>query len=548
MLIAFLKKYTCNAKRDILFLMLNLYMSNKTFNALLKNGFLTILLSFFIFLNVTTASPLFGGGKVIRFGILANKGVVNAYNRWNPTAEYLNRELPEYSFHIVPLLFEEVEPAVKKGDIDFILTNTSQYIELESLYGANRILTLMDGGLTTFGGTIFCLAERQDIRSLKDLKGKSFMAVDQFSLGGWRSAWGEFKKQGINPTKDFKSLKFGGSHNDVVTAIMRRQADAGTVRTGTLEQLAKDGKIDLSALRILNERKYAGFPFRISTRLYPEWPLAKLKHTSDELSKIISIVLLRMPEDSKAAQAADISGWTIPLDYYPVHELMKELRVRPYENFGRITVRSIVIQYWYMIITILIVVLSMSFFLFHIGTINRKLQSMQAELKKANEFLEYHATRDGLTKLFNRRRFNELLAGEIGRSRRFRFPLSLIMFDIDHFKKINDTYGHNTGDTILKEIAHVVMADIRTYDIFARWGGEEFMILVPSSKVAEAVSMAEKIRSTIEKYDFTEVGTITCSFGVTEHREGESIDSLFTRVDGALYKAKEHGRNRVEMI
>jgi len=252
----------------------------------------------------------------------------------------------------------------------------------------------MDSGLTVFGGTIFCLADRNDIHTLQDLKGKTFMAVDTFSLGGWRAAWRELKEQGVDPFKKCKSLEFGGSHNDVVTAVITKKVDAGTVRTGTIEKLAKDGKIKLNSLRIINEMHYAGFPFRISTRLYPEWPLAKLKHTSDDLSRKVSIALLHMPENSKAAQAAEISGWTIPLDYHPVHELMKELRVRPYENFGKVTVRSIVTQYWYMIIMILILLFAMSFSLLYIGRINRNLTKFSLLIKHSRELVSI-STLDG---------------------------------------------------------------------------------------------------------------------------------------------------------
>jgi glycine cleavage system pyridoxal-binding protein P len=99
----------------------------------------------------------------------------------------------------------------------------------------------------------------------------------------------------------------------------------------------------------------------------------------------------------------------------------------------------------------------------------------------------------------------------------------------------------------LPEIAQVVTEAIRKYDIFARWGGEEFMVLVPNSKAEETALMAKKIRERIEKYAFTEAGTVTCSFGVTEYRDGDSIDSLVTRADQSLYKAKEQGRNRVEI-
>ncbi len=143
-------------------------------------------------------------------------------------------------------------------------------------------------------------------------------------------------------------MAFEGSHNDVVFAVLNKKADAGTVRTGTLEELAKDRKINLRSFRILEMKgNMQVFPFRVSTRLYPEWPLSKLNHTTDSLAKMVSIALLKMPKTSNAALAADIDGWTIPLDYYPVHELMKELRVRPYENYGKVTIRSIITQYWY---------------------------------------------------------------------------------------------------------------------------------------------------------------------------------------------------------
>jgi diguanylate cyclase (GGDEF)-like protein len=508
--------------------------------------FPSMLLSLFFLLIIGGASPLSGHEKVVKLGVLANKGIVTAYNRWNPTAEYLNRQIPDYSFQIMPLLFEEVETAVKNGKVDFILTNTSQYIELESLYGVNRILTLMDDGLTVFGGTIFCMADRHDIQSIQDLKGKAFMAVDQSSLGGWRSALRELKDYGIQPFKDFKSLRFSGSHDDVVFAVLSRKVDAGTSRTGTLEKLAKEGKININSLRILNEKKYQGFPLRISTRLYPEWPLAKLKHTSDNLSKTVSTALLQMPATSAAARAAEISGWTIPLDYYPVHELMKELRLRPYENYGKVTVRGIISQYWYMVLIVFIVFLSMISFLLYAEKINRKLKDTQDELKKANTFLEFHAARDSLTALYNRRKFNEFLESEIERSRRHHTPFSLILFDIDNFKKINDTYGHNTGDMILKELAHTVAEAIRKYDILARWGGEEFVILVPGSSLEKTAIMAESMRARIERIAFSEGGTVTCSFGVTEWRNDDNVDSVVKRADDALYKAKELGRNRIE--
>jgi diguanylate cyclase (GGDEF)-like protein len=169
----------------------------------------------------------------------------------------------------------------------------------------------------------------------------------------------------------------------------------------------------------------------------------------------------------------------------------------------------------------------------------------EVKLKELNGLLERRATTDMLTGIYNRLRFNEYLEREIGGARRYNHPVSLIMFDIDHFKKINDTYGHHTGDRVLQELAKLVSASIRETDIFARWGGEEFMILSPHTDVEQAALLAEKLRAVIEAHRFDEAVPVTSSFGVTQFVEQDSIEGLTARVDQALYQAKGQGRNRV---
>jgi len=166
---------------------------------------------------------------------------------------------------------------------------------------------------------------------------------------------------------------------------------------------------------------------------------------------------------------------------------------------------------------------------------------MQEELKEL-------ASTDYLTKLYNRLKFEELFDDELERYRRHKRPLTLIMFDIDWFKKINDTYGHDIGDEVLKELAQLVQHEIRSMDKVARWGGEEFMILVPETNLKSATSLAEKLRKKIANFTFNQVGQVTCSFGVTELKEGEKFSTVSQRADEALYKAKDSGRNRVETI
>ncbi len=159
--------------------------------------------------------------------------------------------------------------------------------------------------------------------------------------------------------------------------------------------------------------------------------------------------------------------------------------------------------------------------------------------------LKEKAFHDNLTGLYNRDKLNEFLEYEVEVVNRYKTPLSLIMFDIDHFKRVNDTYGHLVGDHILKEIAMLVQSYIRHTDLLARWGGEEFIIASPSTPLQSAKIMAENIRQVIENEEFPEVGNITCSFGVAEFQKGETITNLLDEADKQLYRSKEGGRNRV---
>jgi diguanylate cyclase (GGDEF)-like protein/PAS domain S-box-containing protein len=165
---------------------------------------------------------------------------------------------------------------------------------------------------------------------------------------------------------------------------------------------------------------------------------------------------------------------------------------------------------------------------------------------KTEERLKHLATTDVLTGICNRRHFDELLTNEVDRAARFNNPVSLILFDIDHFKHINDTFGHPTGDRVLIQLALTVNNSIRTIDVFARWGGEEFVILAPGCDLSAGRLLAEKLRMMLEKLDYADVGKVTCSFGVAEYVPGDSVTRLVEKADHCLYHAKNSGRNRVE--
>lgn len=275
--------------------------------------------------------------KVLQIGVLAYRGISQALQMWEPTAQYLNNQLPEYTFKVTPLSFEQIyiEAAINK--LDFVVTDSSVYVELETLYQFNRLATLknlrMDKAYTLFGGVILRRSDRHDIQNLRDLVGKKFAGTNEHSLGAWQAAWREIKAAGINPYRDFLSLQFMGTHDAVVYAVRDGLVDAATIRTDVLERMAAEGKINLEEFEIINQQtQYVReFPFALSTRLYPEWAFAASRQVEQNLVERVAIALLQMSLlDPNAALAALSQGWTVPLNYGPVHECQKELNLGAY--------------------------------------------------------------------------------------------------------------------------------------------------------------------------------------------------------------------------
>lgn len=167
------------------------------------------------------------------------------------------------------------------------------------------------------------------------------------------------------------------------------------------------------------------------------------------------------------------------------------------------------------------------------------------ELEYERQYYKRLAIIDPLTQIYNRVQFNRSLSEEIQKARRFQSQFALVMFDIDYFKKINDTYGHQLGDKILVELTNTIRENIREVDIFARFGGEEFIILAPETDLEGGVVLAEKLRRAVEETPFSHGEKLTCSFGVSAHKKNDQPDDLIKRVDDRLYHAKHRGRNRV---
>lgn len=176
--------------------------------------------------------------------------------------------------------------------------------------------------------------------------------------------------------------------------------------------------------------------------------------------------------------------------------------------------------------------------------VSQRTSQLQETLKE----LKRLSITDPLTDLFNRQKFEEVLGLEIRRAKRANQTFSLVYFDLDHFKNINDTYGHLKGDEVLVKTANICKNTIRSTDIAARWGGEEFVIVLPDTNIHGAMKLAEKIRSQLELHKYPEMGAVTGSFGCTQCHEDDDEKSILHRCDEALYESKENGRNRITLL
>lgn len=285
----------------------------------------------------------------IKIGVLTHRGEEATLQNWSPTADYLSSMLPDYLFEIEPLDFEEVDAAVAEERIDFVLVNSGMYVTLEVSQGVSRIATLnnfQDGqAYNRFGGVLFTRADRTDLTNLSDLRGMTLSAVNPVSLGGYQMVWRELRDAGIDPHTDLGGLTFENTHDAVVERVLAGRADAGTVRTDILERMIAAGTIEVDDFRIIAARTTPGFTLHHSTRLYPEWPFARTRSTPIDIAQQVAVALLQMPVDHPAARHGGYAGWSVPLEYQPVHELFQELSIGPYSAPGPFTLVDVVKRY-----------------------------------------------------------------------------------------------------------------------------------------------------------------------------------------------------------
>jgi len=615
----------------------------------------------------------------VNIGILAFRPATEVQSRWQPLIKYLNDKLPGYTFYSHAYGYNQLEAVISQRKVDFVLTNPSHYILMTYRNGLSSPLTTLipvkkGRYLSKFGGVIITLTDSKNINILNHIHGQTIAAVTKGSLGGYQAQAMELSKAGINIPKDVKLLETGMPHDLVVKAVIDGRANVGFIRTGVLEDMASEGKLDLSKIKIIAPKKVSNFPLLLSTELYPEWPFAAMPGVDDDLSRYVAAELLSITHGGQLAKQLNIHGFTIPSDYEIIRTTLELLRLPPFDSAPLFTLIDIWEKYWEEMLIGMLLITVIALLSIWLLFLNRQLAEGRQQIQRASHewqrlltavgegvygvngqglcsfinpaaldmlgysieeildqdqhILFHHhredgthypavecpisltlndglarnvndwfwrkdgsgfpvilttspmeendsqkgtvvvfrdiskqlqienqlrieATTDPLTGIANRRFFIRQLNRELERFKRFGESAMVIMADIDYFKKINDTYGHAVGDEVLQHFTKLSNEYLRSTDLIGRLGGEEFAIMLPVTDLKEAQVFAERYRHLISETPApTQEGNIkyTISLGLAEFNlSDDTPDNILARADSALYRAKENGRNTVEV-
>lgn len=483
--------------------------------------------------------------QVMRVGITAFRDKDITVHEWQPTMDFLSQQLPDLRFEAVPLALTEFQGAMKARTLDFVITNPEHYIVLEHEYGASRAATLVksEGGVIVnrFGGVIFAAAGRNDISTLGDIKGKRVVAIDKTSFAAYLIQYDMLKEQGIDLSRDC-TVEFTGFPQDrAVIAVLAGQADIGFVRSGLLESMAREGKLDLAAVKIIHQVQPRGFPFLLSSDLYPEWPLAVASHVSVDITNRVVAALLLMPPDSPAARSARYYRWSTPVEYQSVQALMERRHIYPFDQPPRVTVRDVLREYAVPILVGAWVVLVV------MGWSQVRAYRLNQALRRSRHKLSELAYHDALTGLPNRSLLEDRLEHALAQHRRTPRSLALCMLDLDGFKPINDSLGHAVGDLVLREVALRIKTVLREGDTVARVGGDEFVLLVVGFENESRLhDIIDRVLTAVAR-DYPECHglPVRASVGVSVlGADAHDSTTLMRHADEAMYQAKAAGGGR----
>ena len=357
------------------------------------NLFIRALIILTFTITVLPVIPAYSANPV-KIGVLAFRPKPQTLEQWQPLAVGLKQAMPGRDFIIEALTYPEMNAAVTNRQLDFVFTNPGHFVLLKMRGGLSAPLATLAVKVNgqrcnAFGGVIFSRAEHTNINTLNDLKGKTIAVPDSESLGGYQMQAYELNRVGVRLPKDAKLLVTGMPHDNVVKAVLEGRADAGFVRSGVLEGAAREGKLDIKQLKILNLQNPPEFPLQVSTRLYPEWPFSALSHIDESLARHVAAALFTLGENTSLMQAMHIHGFSVPSDYTPVEEMLRELRFPPFDVVPAFTLKDVWVRYRWQTISTLLAITLITLLSFRLFLTKRKLQAeqqtVQLQTKKLQE-------------------------------------------------------------------------------------------------------------------------------------------------------------------
>ena len=291
-----------------------------------------------------------GAADSIKIAVLAYRPKLQTLAQWQPLADVLKKANPERDFEIVVYSLTELQEAVASRQVDFVLTNPGNYVLLARRAGLKAPLATLlvdESGqeVAAFGGVMFSRATDPAFDSLAGLKGKTIATVGTDSLGGYQMQAYELMQAGVMLPADANLVSTGLPQDKVLTAVLQGQADVGFVRTGMLEAMQREGKLDLRQVRVIQPQNLPAFPVVSSTPLYPEWPFSYLGHVDERLARRVTAALFSLRADSSAAHAMGIRGFSVPADYTPVADTLRALRLPPFDLSPTFTWRDVAERY-----------------------------------------------------------------------------------------------------------------------------------------------------------------------------------------------------------
>jgi PAS domain S-box-containing protein len=336
----------------------------------------------------------------VKIGVQTIRSKAQTLAQWQPLAVALKQAIPERDFFIEPLTNEEMESAVASRQLDFVLTNASNYVLISHRSGlSSPLATLAEEKngqeVIVFGGVIFTRSGQTKINNLTDLVGKTVAAATDEAHGGYQMQAYELSQAGVRLPQDAKLLFTGLPQDNVVEAVLSGRADVGFVRSGVLEDMAHEDKLDMAQLKIISRQNLPGYWAAVSTHLYPNWPFAALPHIDENLARRVAVALFSLEENTAATRAMRIHGFVIPADYTPVEDMLHGLHLPPFDVVPEITLQDVWNQYRRWIDAALIAFALILFLGYRLWISNLRLRSerrmvlqQQQRLQENEDFLD----------------------------------------------------------------------------------------------------------------------------------------------------------------